>query len=84
MHRALAIVLTRRIIDPRNGAWNNMNNEAKASIREGLWRSFGTEDDGYLLRKIAQAIAKGSEGWTELLPGLVGTLVCMYMYVHIG
>ena len=68
-----------------------MSNEAKASIREGLWRSFGTEDNANILRKVAHAIAKGSGGWTELLPGLVGILVsllfsslCTFLSCHLS
>lgn len=43
-------------------------------MREALWRAFAAEADGAVLRTLAHAVAKASEGWADLLPGLVQML----------
>jgi hypothetical protein len=44
-------------------------------VRSCLWTCFSDECDPGVRRRICHAIAKASEGWTELLPNLVNTLV---------
>jgi len=71
---SLAVVLVRRLVDGRNAAWAALPEAGKAQVRESLWRAFAAEGDGAVLKTLAHAVAKASEGWTGLLPGLVQML----------
>ena len=52
-----------------------MGPDSRAGIRQELWQSFESEADASVRRKVCHAMAKASEGWTELLNNLVTFLV---------
>ena len=73
-HSSLAVVLVRRAIDARNAGWAALPDAGKARVRQALWRAFTSPGAGAVLRPLAHAVAKASEGWTDLLPALVQLL----------
>lgn len=71
---SLAVVLVRRAIDARNAGWAALPDAGKARVRQALWRAFTSPGAGPVLRPLAHAVAKASEGWTDLLPALIQLL----------